>query len=119
MAYAECFAHYLAAWNEPEPSKIFGHLERAVAIDVWFVDPANQVQGIRSIEQLIREAHEAMDAEYVRISGIDGHNRRYRYLWEVRREGQPAIPGMDFTTVNEAGLIERIDGFFGDFPPHE
>ena len=34
--------------------------------------------------------------------------------WEVRR---PPIPGMDVTTVNEAGRIERIDGFFGNFAP--
>jgi hypothetical protein len=86
---------------------------------VLFVDPANQVTGMDAIEKLIDEAHAAMDAEYVRVSGIDGPNRRYRYRWEVRRKGAAPIPGMDVATLNEAGRIERIDGFFGDFPPHE
>ena len=119
MEIPECFGHYLAAWNEQDPGRIRGHLLSSLADDALFVDPANQVTGIDAIESLIREAHAAMDAEYVRVSGIDGHNRRYRYLWEVRRSGQPPIPGMDVSTINAAGKIERIDGFFGDFPPHE
>lgn len=111
------FAHYLAAWNERDVEKIRGHLELSLADDVTFIDPANQVSGIAAIETMICEARAAMDADYAVTTAIDGHNRRYRYRWEVRRTGQPPIPGMDVTTVNAAGLIERIDGFFGDFPP--
>jgi hypothetical protein len=119
MTYPESFDHYQAAWNEPDATQVRGHLERSLADGALFIDPANQVTGIDAIEAMIKEAHAAMDAQYVRVSGIDGHNRRYRYRWEVRQQGKPAIPGMDVTTLNEAGRIERIDGFFGDFPPHE
>ncbi len=67
---------------------------------------------------MIREARVSLpEAEYAVVTGIDGHNRRYRYRWEVRRPSEPPIPGMDVTTVNEAGRIERIDGFFGNFAP--
>ena len=116
-AIPESFGHYLAAWNEHDPEKIRDHLAAALADGALFVDPAHQVAGIDAIEAMIREARSAMDAEYAVVTAIDGHNRRYRYRWEVRRQGHPPIPGMDVTTIDEAGRIERIDGFFGDFPP--
>jgi hypothetical protein len=36
----ESFFHYLTAWNEAETSRIRAHLERSVAPEVLFVDPA-------------------------------------------------------------------------------
>jgi hypothetical protein len=33
--------------------------------------------------------------------------------------GDPLLPGMDVTTVNEEGKILQIDGFFGPFPELE
>ena len=111
----ESFGHYLAAWNEPDPDRVRGHLDRCVAGEVLFVDPANTTVGPVALEALIREAKAAMpDAVYALASGIDGHHRRFRYRWEVRVGGD-VIPGMDVVTVDEQERIERIDGFFGDF----
>lgn len=118
MSTPDAFAEYLAAWNARDPDAIRAHLERSVAPDAVFVDPANRVTGIDAIEGLIREAKaETPGATYARTTGIDGHNRRYRYRWEARFDETTVVPGMDVTTLNDAGLIERIDGFFGDFPP--
>ncbi|QPP05228.1 hypothetical protein G4Z16_01185 [Streptomyces bathyalis] len=116
----EAFTHYLAAWNEPDPDRIRGHLDVAVGEHVAFVDPANTAMCPDRLEALIREAHEGLPAaEYVRTSGIDGHNGRYRYRWEVRIDGETVAAGMDFTTVDASGRLQRIDGFFGDFPDRE
>lgn len=116
----ESFANYLAAWNEPDIGRIRSHLDGAVAPDVLFVDPANTTRGIDELQKMIVDArHERPTASYHRTSGVDGHNLRYRYLWEVRLDGKPLIPGMDVTTTDEAGRIVRIDGFFGEFPPIE
>ena len=114
----DSFVHYLAAWNERDVSRIAGHLAASVTDDVEFVDPANQVIGPAAIEAMMVEARTGPmpDADYVIASGIDGHNRRYRYRWEVQVAGEVLVTGMDVTTVDEAGRIERIDGFFGDFP---
>ena len=113
----ESFFHYLAAWNEPDVSQVRGHLERSVAPEVLFVDPANTTRGIDALEKMIVEArHERPTASYHRTSGVDGHNLRYRYLWEVRVDGKHLIPGMDVTTTDDAGRIVQIDGFFGEFP---
>lgn len=113
----ESFVHYLAAWNEREPDRIRRHLDLSVTNDVLFVDPANTTIGPDQLESMIREARAAMPgATYHRVTGIDGHNRRYRYRWEVRIDAQVIAAGMDVTTVNTSDRIERIDGFFGDLP---
>ncbi len=116
----ESFFHYLAAWNEADTNRIRAHLERSVAPDVLFVDPANTTRGIDELESMIRSARlERPTAAYLRTSGVDGHNRRYRYRWEVQIDGESALPGMDVTSVDAEGRIVQIDGFFGDFPPLE
>ena len=114
----ESFFHYLAAWNEREPGQIRAHLAASVAKDVLFVDPANTTRGVDELEAMIARARrDRPNADYLRISGVDGHHRRYRYLWEVHIDGKLAMPGMDVTTVDEGGAIVQIDGFFGGFPP--
>jgi hypothetical protein len=115
------FALYLAAWNEPDPERIRGHLEKSVTPSVVFADPANHTVGLDELEAMIRAAHKDLpDAEYRRVSGIDGgHDGRYRYRWEVWIDGALAVEGMDCTTVDRDGRITRLDGFFGDFPAHE
>lgn len=114
------FHDYLAAWNEPDVARIRERLERSVAAEVLFVDPANTTRGIDELETMIGQARrDRPGASYHRVSGVDGHNRRYRYLWEVRIDGQVVMPGMDVTTVDEGGAILQIDGFFGEFPAFE
>ncbi|GFH37277.1 nuclear transport factor 2 family protein [Streptomyces pacificus] len=116
-AAPEAFTHYLAAWNEQDLDRIRGHLDLAASEDVLFVDPANTTVGLDQLENMIRDARAKMPgATYDRVSGVDGHNRRYRYRWEVRIDGRVTVDGMDVTTVDTSGRIERIDGFFGDIP---
>jgi hypothetical protein len=114
----DSFTAYLAAWNERDVERIAPLVESALSEDAVFADPANHRVGRADIAAMITEAREGdfAEADYVLTSGIDGHNRRYRYRWEVRVGGETLLPGMDVTTVDDAGLIERIDGFFGDFP---
>jgi hypothetical protein len=112
----ECFRHYLAAWNEPDPERIRAHLDLSVRGDVLFVDPANATTTIDELEAMIRAAREEMpSADYARTSEIDGHNGRFRYQWEVRLDGAVLMPGMDVATIDDDHLIVRIDGFFGGF----
>jgi hypothetical protein len=116
----ESLVHYLAAWNEMDPSKIRGHLDRSCAQDVLFIDPANTTRNIDELEAMIIKARaERPTATYHRTSGVDGHNLRYRYLWKVCIDGKEVLPGMDVTTVNEQGEVVQIDGFFGLFPDLE
>jgi hypothetical protein len=116
----ESLFHYLAAWNERDTGRIREHLEKSVAPNVLFVDPAHTTRDIDALQAMIETARaERPTAEYRRASGVDGHNLRYRYLWEVYIDGERALPGMDVTTLDSEGRIVQIDGFFGEFPALE
>jgi len=116
----ESFLHYLAAWNEMDAKGVRPLLEKSCAKDVLFVDPANTTRGIDELEAMIVKARrDRPTASYLRASGVDGHNRRYRYLWEVHIDGKLVLPGMDVTTIDENGKVVQIDGFFGEFPKLE
>ena len=115
----ESFVHYNAAWNEPDAARVRRHLDQAVAVGVVFADPDNRTEGIDELEVMICKARRDLPrAEYAVASEVDGgHDLRYRYHWEVRSgDGGPPVIGTDFTTVDGAGLITRIDGFFDDLP---
>jgi nuclear transport factor 2 (NTF2) superfamily protein len=109
---------YNDAWNERDVGKIAGHLTDAVTDDVVFADPANRIRGREALIGLITEARHAMPtAEYRLASAIDGgHDRRYRYHWDVVIDGATVFVGTDMTTLDERDRIERIDGFFQDLP---
>lgn len=116
----ESLAHYLAAWNELDTTKIREHLHRSCSQAVLFIDPAHTTRNIDDLETMIVNARaERPTASYHRTSGVDGHNLRYRYLWEVRIDGEAVMPGMDVTTLDAQGQIVQIDGFFGPIPELE
>lgn len=50
-----------------------------------------------------------------RKSGVDGHHQRFRYQWNVRQGDEILVTGFDVTSVDAAGLVVRVDGFFGPF----
>jgi SnoaL-like domain len=109
---------YRDAWNTLNADEIRPLLERSLEPDCLFVDPAHVCRGIGEIEAMIREFRAGFPAStYVLASGVDGHNCRYRYRWTAHLDEDTVVDGMDFTTVATTGLIERIDGFFGDFAP--
>jgi hypothetical protein len=47
-------------------------------------------------------------------SEIDGHHERYRYQWRMMRKHRTLMVGYDIVALAPDGLIERVDGFFGD-----
>lgn len=111
------FALYLAMWNERDPDRVRGHLDQAVTEDVLFVDPANVTRGRDEMEAMVLELLAGQPgASFEVASAYDGHHGRYRYRWNMRVDGALAVEGFDVTTVDDDGVIERIDGFFGPLP---
>jgi len=101
-------------WNETDPGAVRGHLEQAVADDVLFVDPLNVTRGHDEMEAMVLELRrEQPTARFDLASDYDGHHGRYRYRWNMYVDDALTVEGFDVTTVNDDGLIERIDGFFG------
>ena len=117
MAHPESLDHMLAAWNEADPSKIRGHLERALAREVEFIDPSVEAYGIDEFEANVRNVQAALPgAEYSRTSGVDSHHGLHRYSWQISRDGEVVLPGYDVTSVDEGGRVTRVLGFFGPLP---
>ncbi len=113
-----CFEAVLAAWNEKDPSKVRGHLDKALASNVLFADPHYYIKGIDAFYDMVKEFHVKYPVSRCEhTSGYNVHNNRYRYNWLVSINNQPVVAGMDVTEINEDGKIVRVDGFFGDIPP--
>ena len=115
--YPPAFDHMLAAWNEPDASKVRGHLEQALAPDVHFIDPSIDVTGIDGFEANVHEVHGRLPgAVYSRTSGVDAHHNLYRYAWAIHRNGELVLPGFDVVEADANGRVARVLGFFGTLP---
>jgi hypothetical protein len=112
------FGYLLAAWNEPIVENIQAHLSKAVSQDVVFVDPNYSISGMSAFEAMVRAFRaSAPGARCVRTSKIDMHHDRARYSWTVIVDDQNQVDGFDAVQVNSAGLVCRVDGFFGPLTP--
>lgn len=111
------FEHYWSMWNEPDPDLVRAHLERAVSDDIEFCDPINHHVGKDALEQNVHAFRaEQPDAVFVLGSGIDSHHDRHRYEWHFTRRGRVLLRGYDVATTAAAGLLCKVDGFFGPLP---
>lgn len=116
----EAFTNISLAWNEKDLTKIRSWLDLSVAENVVFADPSNYIHGVDAFEQMVKDFRLKYPESVVRrTSGLDSHNNRFRYSWEIYIGEMMIVKGFDVATLNEKGLIERIDGFFGDLPPIE
>lgn len=109
---------YWKMWNEPDPHALLPLIEACCSDDVIFADPNAYTVGHDALVAMAIEVKEQIpNAIYRRASGFDLQHRRHRYLWEIEYRGRVVVRGMDVTTLNDAGMIERIDGFFTHAPP--
>ncbi len=116
-AYPETFDHMINAWNERDPERIRGHLDRALSDDVEFCDPQHHTHGIDEFEAMVRQFRTDLpDAVCARTSGMDAHHHLYRYAWSVSVGDEVLVPGFDVAAVDSAGRVCRVDGFFGPLP---
>jgi len=117
MSHPESLDHMLAAWNERDPAKVRAHLDKALALDVEFIDPSIETQGIDEFEANVHEVHARIPgADYSRTSGVDSHHRLHRYSWQISHDGEIVVPGFDVTEVDKDGKVVRVLGFFGPLP---
>jgi hypothetical protein len=109
---------YMEMWNERDPEKIRARIDDCVSDDCWWVDPLHQHTGRDALEANVREFRANYPTAVLGLgSNIDSHNDRHRYEWVITVDGELMIRGFVVVTVNAAGLIERVDGFFGELTP--
>ena len=108
----------LAAWNEPDPTKVRDHLEKALAPEVHFVDPSIDIVGIDAVEADVHRVHEqAPGAVYSRTSDVDGHHNHHRHHWAIHLDGELLLAGFDVTITDDEDRVEKVIGFFGPLDP--
>jgi hypothetical protein len=110
---------YWTAWNEPDVASIRRHLLAAVTTGVEWNDPRDSFSGIDELEAAIRRLRTSKpDYRFAIVSEIDCQHDRLRYRWDMVRNGRTLMEGLDVATLAaSAGLIERVDGFFGHPTP--
>ena len=110
----ESLEHMLAAWNEPDPSRVRSHLGRAVSADVRFVDPSIDVTGIDGFEANVHEVKSRLPgATYARTSAVDSQHGFHRYHWAIHQGDELVLKGFDVTQTDASGLVVLVIGFFG------
>ncbi len=115
--YPESLDYMLAAWNEPDSTLVRGHLEKALAPTIRFVDPSIDVTGIDGFEANVHEVHGRLPgAVYSRTSGVDSQHGFYRYHWAIHVNGELVVPGFDVAEIDESGRVALVIGFFGPVP---
>jgi hypothetical protein len=118
IAMPEALTAYWTAWNSRDLDGVRGLLDRAVTPDVVWNDPRDSFVGIDELEDAIRRLRTSKpDYEFIIASEIDHHHGRLRYRWDMGRNGRTLMEGLDIVTLSSTGLIERVDGFFGEPTP--
>src|SRR5215212_3636470 len=116
---------YIEAWSTPDEALRRELLDRSLADDASYTDPAYEVRGKEEIASLIGrslsgEAYDGTGAG-TRIpisSGVDQHHGMFRFSWVlVDPQERPILEGMDFVELAADGRLQRITGFFGAFAP--
>lgn len=115
----EPLVSYWTAWNEMDLEQVPQHLARAVTDDVEWNDPRDSLVGISELEAAIRSLRTSKPGyRFVITSEVDHHHDRLRYRWDMISRGRTLMEGLDIVTIDaSAGLICRIDGFFGHPTP--
>ncbi len=109
---------YWAAWNENDEAKVRQHLHEAVTSDIEWNDPRDSFTGIDALAAAIHELRSTKpEYRFAIVSEVDAHHSRLRYRWDMIRNGRTLMEGLDIVTVAPSGLIERVDGFFGEPTP--
>jgi hypothetical protein len=108
----------LAAWNEPDPTRRAGLIERIWERDGRLVDPPLAADGHAGIGDMAAALQTQFPGHrFRRASGIDAHHDAFRYGWElVGPDGAVALAGIDVGEVGDSGKLRRITGFFGPLP---
>lgn len=115
--YPEALDHMLAAWNEPDPAQVRGHLDRALAPGIRFVDPSIDVSGIDGFEANVHEVKGNLPgAVYSRASSVDSQRGFHRYHWAIHQNGKLVLEGFDVTQTDENDRVALVIGFFGRIP---
>jgi hypothetical protein len=114
---AEAISAMFLAWNATDAVGARRDAERALAPNVEFVDPDNDIRGIDAFLAMVARFRVANpDAKPGTVGGIDGHHDLARYRWAVELADRTRLTGTDVVRVDERCRIVRIESFIDRVP---
>jgi hypothetical protein len=106
---------YLGAWNATDPTARLALVAAAWCEQGRYRDPALAADGHAAIAAMVEAVQQRFpEHEFRRTGGIDAHDDRLRFGWELapRAGGAPAVRGVDFAELGPDGRLARVTGFF-------
>ena len=109
---------YIDMWNEHDPGRRRGLIERAWTADGRYLDPLLEAEGHDALDAMVVTVHDHYPGHvFSRTTGVDVHHDRARFGWElVAPDGAVFVAGIDVATLSDDGKVASITGFFGDLP---
>jgi hypothetical protein len=109
---------YLAAYNEPDAASRHELVARSFAESGHLVDPPIDGQGHDGIADMMGAVHQQYPGHrFRRASAVDEHHGFFRYAWELRSPDDAVVlTGTDVGSVDDAGRLTNVIGFFGPLP---
>ncbi|MEP3278756.1 MAG: nuclear transport factor 2 family protein [Stappiaceae bacterium] len=114
----EVISAYGAAWSEPDADKRLALLTIAWSEDGLYQDPSGEAVGRQALSDRIGGFHAQQPGARVELtSGFSEHHGKIYFSWRMLTpDGNVAINGVDFGTLDDEGRLTQIVGFFGPPP---
>ncbi|MEJ7583428.1 MAG: hypothetical protein WKF43_04915 [Acidimicrobiales bacterium] len=107
---------YFRMWNETDPNVRAELVGEAWAEDGRHVDPLADVEGHRSIDEMVAGVQGQFPGATIRrTSAVDLHHDQARYAWELSTEdGDVVVSAIDVARLAGDGRLQHVAAFFGD-----
>ena len=113
--------NYFQAWNTTDVAKRTELLKTAWSESGVYTDPSAHIEGRQALIEHISTtlaSPQFQGASLAPASEIDMHHQVFRFQWKlVDGSGKTLFAGMDYGEFDDKGVITKIIGFFGPFPP--
>jgi hypothetical protein len=111
--------HYIAAWNETDPTRRRDLIARTWTDDATYVDPLVVAEGRDAIEATIAGAQAQFPGYALRLAGsIDAHHNLARFTWELTpgNGAEALVVGFDVAVFADDGRLRSVHGFLDKVP---
>ena len=107
-------ATYIDAWNETDPGKRMALLDEVWAKDGTYQDPNVEVKGREGLSKLIGGFQAGKPGVALQLTDPPSSHHEHVYFgWQMAAgPGRVVGKGFDFVTLDRAGQISQIVGFF-------
>lgn len=116
--FTEIIERYLAIWNEQDPARRRGEIEKVWTEDARYVDPLVVAEGQHAIDATVAAAQQQFPGLEFRLgSPVDTHHDVARFTWELGQAGkEPIVIGFDVAARAADGRLSAVYGFLDKVP---